>query len=536
LKAFLLAALAVPALIVTGVASAAPDRAGNAPERFLVGFAAKPGAAERAAVARHGGVVTADLSNVDALAVSISAAGVGSLAREAGVRYVERDEWRQPLGLETSELTPSLSNGLYGLVTTKSTDAHPTYTGSGVKACVADTGLDATNPDIAPNYLGGADFTGDGKGVRGDHWETHGTHVAGTVLAARGNGQGVYGAAYGAKLVHARVLQNSGGYSSWIMNGVKWLVEQNGCNIVNMSLGGSRFSKTEERFYQDMRAKGALIVAATGNDSATSISYPAGYATNLAVGAVDVNNVRASFSNTGKNIDLVAPGVGVLSTMPIGLGYDPALTVGSASYTVHALEYSGNTDGVTGPLVNCGKALSSSDCASKPSNGAWIALIERGDISFADKVKNATTAGASAAVIYNNASGGFIGTLGSPGSWIPALSASREDGLAMVAALPTTATAVARATNWDYMDGTSMATPHASGVAALVWSAAAAANKNPTPASVEDALVKTALDLGAAGYDTSYGYGLVQATNAIAYAENPPASGGGGGKPGGPKK
>jgi subtilisin family serine protease len=531
MKTFLLAALAVPALIITGVAAAAPDRPSNAPERVLVGFAGTPAAAERALVARHGGSVTADLSNVGALAVTLPANAAAALAREGAVRYVEPDEWRVPLGLETAELTPSLSNGLYGLITTKAVDAHPTYTGTGVKACVADTGLDFGHPDIAGNYLAGADFTGDGKGVRGDHWETHGTHVAGTVLGVRGNGQGVYGVAYGSKLVHARVLQNEGGYSSWIMNGVRWLVEQNGCHIVNMSLGGRSGSKTEERFYNDMRAKGALVVAATGNDSASTISYPARYPVNLAVGAVDVNNARASFSNTGTNIDLVAPGVGVLSSVPRGLGYDPSLTVGGTSYESAPLEYSGHTSGVTGPLVSCGKALSSNDCTGKPASGAWVALIERGDISFADKVNNATAAGARAAVIYNNASGGFSGTLGAPkaGGWIPALSVSREDGLAMLGSSDKATTLVARATDWGLMDGTSMATPHAAGVAALVWSAAAAAGKGPTPASVEDALVKTARDLGATGYDTSFGHGLAQADAAIAYAQDPPPVSGGNG-------
>jgi len=520
LKTFLLAALAVPALIISGAATAAPERPSNAPERFLVGFAGKPGAAERAAVARHGGVVTADLTNVDALGISISQGGASALAREGGVRYVEPDEWRVPVGLKDAELTPAMSNGLYGLVTTRSVNAHDAgFSGSGVLACVADTGLDFEHPDIAGNYLGGADFTGDGLGVRGAADETHGTHVAGTVLAVRGNGQGVYGAAYGAKLYHARVLQNSGGYSSWIMNGVRWLVETKKCNIVNMSLGGSRGSRTEENFYKDMRAKGALIVAASGNDAATKISYPAAYATNLAVGAVDVNNALASFSNTGRNLDLVAPGVGVLSSVPVGLGYESSVTAGK-SYTAYALEYAGTTGptGLTGQLVNCGKALSPSDCVNKPASGAWVALIQRGDISFADKVKNVTAAGASAAIIYNNVAGDFKGTLGSSGNWIPAVSVSQAAGNEMLGVVGQPATVVNVASDWDYMDGTSMATPHASGVAALVWSATVAAKKTATPASVEDALVKTAKDLGKVGYDTTFGHGIVQADAAITYA------------------
>lgn len=63
---------------------------------------------------------------------------------------------------------------------------------------------------------------------------------------------GVFGVAYGASLYHARVLTNTGGYSSDIMDGVRWLVETAGCKVVNMSLGGGGKSRTEEKFYKSM--------------------------------------------------------------------------------------------------------------------------------------------------------------------------------------------------------------------------------------------------------------------------------------------
>jgi hypothetical protein len=81
-----------------------------------------------------------------------------------------------------------------------------------------------------------------------------------------------------------------------------------------------------------MRNKGALVVAATGNDGATRVSYPAAYAINIAVGAVDKNNAIASFSNRGSAIDVVAPGVGVLSSVPRGQGSESSVTNGTASY------------------------------------------------------------------------------------------------------------------------------------------------------------------------------------------------------------
>lgn len=511
MKKVLLALLALASFVVTTAAAAAPaPAAGSASDRarVLVGFERTPTASDRAAIARAGGTVRRDFSELGALAVEISSGGVGELARLGGVSYVEPDAMRYPLGLADAQLTPSLSNGLYGLLTTKATTAHSRgVTGTGVKACVADTGLDYTHPDIQPNYKGGIDTVANDS----DPWyvnpgledETHGTHVAGTVLAAN-NTVGVFGVAYGAQLYHARVLANTGGTSSDIMDGVRWLVETAGCKVVNMSLGGSLRSKTEENFYKSMRSKGALIVAATGNDGAAKISFPAGYASNIAVGAVNRKNAHASFSNTGRNIDVSAPGVTVLSSVPAAHGSEASVTAGSA-VTAYGLEFAGRTAGTTGTLVDCGLALAAGDCGGAAAG--FVALIQRGEISFADKVTNATAAGAAAAVIYNNAPEEFIGTLGGAGNWIPAVSVSGDDGAVLKGKVGTSATVVNQISDWDHYDGTSMATPHVTGVVALIWSAF----PSWTNSQVEKRLFDTAQDLGAAGYDTTFGYGLVNA-------------------------
>ena len=145
---------------------------------------------------------------------------------------------------------------------------------------------------------------------------------------------------------------------------------------------------------------------------------------------------------------------------------------------------------------------------------------ERGDISFYDKVMNVQNSGGVAALIYNNEPGNFYGTLGDGNtSEIMGLSLSQEDGQFLVTnKLEYNADLVGtllEAPEDDYQawDGTSMATPHVSAVAALLWSA----YPNATNAEIREAMTATARDLGDLGRDVYYGYGLVQAYDALQY-------------------
>jgi serine protease len=481
-----------------------------AADRYFVGFRGPVGAGDRALLASQGAAIGGSFPEVNALEIVVrNRAQLNAIQRNPNVEYVEEVPMRYPVAIGDSELTPSLSNGLYGLITTKANLAHARgITGLGVKVGVADTGLDYTHPDIAGRYKGGIDTVGAGDN---DPWwnndpeETHGTHVAGTILASN-NGTGVRGVAYDADLYHARVLGPAGGTTSDIMEGVRWLVEVAGCKVVNLSLGGGFRSRTEENFYKEMRGKGVLIVAATGNDSAKKISFPAAYATNIAVGAVGVNNAIAGFSNTGREIDVVGPGVMVVSSVPLNSGSEASVTAG-AEYRAFGMEFAGHTAGLTRTLVNCG--LGTSCPASVAGN---IALIQRGTNSFAEKVTAAQNAGAAAAIIYNNVAGDFIGTLGAEGSWIPAVSVSNATGAALVAKVGTAVTVVNNVSDWDHFDGTSMATPHVTGVIALIWSARPSLSNT----TVENYLFATAGDLGASGFDNVYGRGIVNADAAVA--------------------
>jgi subtilisin family serine protease len=497
--------------LAAGASAAAAQGAGRAQtrERFFVGFAKAPGASERAVVARHGGAVRREFPEVAALAIEMDPGRLGELARESAVRYVEPDEKRYPLGLADAELSPALDNGLYGLVTTRAIAAHAAgFTGAGVKTCVADTGIDYTHPDIAPNYVAGTD-THDNDGDpwwNNDPQEVHGTHVAGTVLAAH-NSAGVLGVAYNAQLYHARVLGPDGGSTSDIMRGVDWLQAQ-GCKVVNLSLGGGRKSRTEESFYKQKDSQGLLVVAAAGNDGTKRLGYPAGYTSVVSVAAVDADNQIADFSDHGRGLDLSAPGVQVLSSVPVGQGTEASVSAGGSTFRASGLEFAGNTSGITGPRVSCGLAQSPGDCGGAAPG--FVALIQRGTNTFADKVTNATTAGATAAIIYNTVAGDFSGTLGSAGPWIPAVSVSDAAGAALSS--QPSATVVNIASSWAEFDGTSMATPHVTGVAALAFQAHPGWSNH----QVEARLKASAQDLGAAGYDTTYGYGLVDAQGATA--------------------
>ncbi len=507
------ALLAATALGLSGLSAGGPAFAQDPGDsrRMLIGYHSSPSAQDVARAQQVGAVVRYVLP--EALAVEADGPVIAELARQRNVLYVEPDAPRYAQGLSDAELAPALGNGLYGLVTTRSTEAQQMVTGAGVKACVADTGLQADHPDIGPVLKGAQNFVKDGLGVRGDASETHGTHVAGTVAGHLGqpSGAGVRGVAYGADLYYARVLGPNGGSSSDIMAGVQWLVDR-GCKVVNLSLGGGLKSRTEESFYKRMSER-ANIVAAAGNDSARTLSYPAGYPVVISVGAVDVNNNHASFSNTGKGLDLSAPGVDVLSSVPTGSGREAGVLLGDTEKRAFGLEYSGTTAGRLGLLVDCGLATTTASCAVPQGVQDFVAVVSRGEISFADKVRNVTAQGADAAVIYNNVDGDFTGTLGSAGSWIPAVAVARSVGTDLLARPDgTSATVVNKASDWDHYSGTSMASPHVAGVAALVWQARGASG---TPADVESILKSTAADLGATGTDATYGAGLVNALAAV---------------------
>ena len=187
------------------------------------------------------------------------------------------------------------------------------------------------------------------------------------------------------------------GETSQVMAGVQWLADQ-GCKVINMSLGGGDKSQAEDALYNQITQDGTLIVVASGNDSAKQLSFPGRYQTVLSVGAVDSSNRLASFSNTGAQLDLVGPGVDNLSSFPQGQGRDAVSLSGTSTL-------SGAADGVRGRHDRSRHQRSArqlrSGCDSRGLRDACPrlrALIQRGSVSFAQKVASAQAAGAAAAI------------------------------------------------------------------------------------------------------------------------------------------
>jgi subtilisin family serine protease len=460
----------------------------TAEERYIVKF--RDYSKRDAALSAAGAKKARELPSHAAVAAIMPAAHAEALAKNPNVEYVEADAKRYP----SAQTKP------YGISQVQADDPVFANATADVKVCIIDSGLHTGHEDISGLPVTGAPgnlaWNQDGCG--------HGTHVAGTI-AGLNNTAGVVGVAPNAVGLHiVRVFGDdcSWTYSSTLVTALDEC-RKAGAKVVSMSLGGTTKSVTEDSAFANAYSAGVLSIAAAGNAGNTQTSYPAGYASVMSVAAVDSAKALATFSQRNADVEVAAPGVQVLSTVP---WTTPSLNVGGSSYAGGILEGAA-AKSVTGALVNGGLC---------DSVGAWagkVVLCQRGTISFGAKVNNVVTGGGAGAVIYNNVSGGFSGTLGTGvTSTIPGISISMEDGQILVASAlgqssALHAVSVKPGSGYDAWDGTSMATPHVSGVAALLWSL----HPTATNAQIRDALNKTAQDLGTAGRDASFGYGLVQA-------------------------
>lgn len=188
----------------------------------------------------------------------------------------------------------------------------PITEGYGIKVGIIDTGIDARHPDLKDNVGGGIntiDSTSpfvDGNG--------HGTHVAGTV-AALNNQIGVVGVSPQARLYALKAFDDDGSATlTDIAQAIDWAIDNN-IRILNMSFGSRDTSKVLHHAIKAAFNKGVIMIASAGNSSET-LDYPARHAEVLAIGAIDKRGKVPSFSNYGKTLNYVAPGVDILSTWP----------------------------------------------------------------------------------------------------------------------------------------------------------------------------------------------------------------------------
>ena len=191
------------------------------------------------------------------------------------------------------------------------------YNGAGVLVALLDTGISTRNTLLAMhvtqgwNFVdgnsntddipSGIDSNGNGKP---DEDAGHGTMVAGLVNRY----------AQGATLLPVKVLDSDGAGSLWsIVQGIRYATSK-GAKVINMSVGTPKNSGLLRKAIKDAWDAGIVIVTAAGNDNTFTKQYPAGDNITIAVGSLDAKNVKASFSNYGEWVDVVAPGVGLPST------------------------------------------------------------------------------------------------------------------------------------------------------------------------------------------------------------------------------
>lgn len=185
--------------------------------------------------------------------------------------------------------------------------------GKGIKVAVADTGIDYKHPDLRQNFKGGASFVPGETSLM--DYNRHGTHVAGTIAAAR-NCLGVVGVAPSSYLYAVKVLSARGrGMFSYLIAGLEWCIKYK-MDVVNMSLGGPRAPTALGRMCDIAYKRGLLLVAAAGNCRGGPVGYPAKYKSVIAVSAIDNRDRWAPFSCKGPEVELCAPGVNIYSTLP----------------------------------------------------------------------------------------------------------------------------------------------------------------------------------------------------------------------------
>ncbi|HMQ32593.1 MAG TPA: S8 family peptidase [Chloroflexaceae bacterium] len=245
-------------------------------------------------------------------------AAAARLAGDPAVAYAE------PNAVQRLARTPNdeIYAQQWALAAIGAPDAWEITTGGPVVVAVIDTGVDAGHPDLGGKVLPGFNvFTG---GADAGDDNGHGTAVAGLIAANSDNGAGVAGLCWGCQILPVKALTGRGvGDDAGVAAAIGWAADQ-GARVINLSLGGSDQSQTLRDAVQYALDRGVVIVAASGNerDRGNAVSYPAAYPEVIAVGATAPGDALTGFSNTGDHLDLVAPGVGLWTTLPGG-GYGP---------------------------------------------------------------------------------------------------------------------------------------------------------------------------------------------------------------------
>lgn len=289
--------------------------------------------------ARYGGVRRAEIAalGVQVLRFPAQAGEQALLARLRGDVAVD---YAEPNGIVTASAVPNDPGfaSQWGLEKTRADQGWDSEAGSlNTIIAVVDSGADPDHPDLQGKRVLGWNYdatSADYNTAITTDDNGHGTHVAGIAAAATNNGVGVAGMCAGCGFMAVKVLDADGnGTYDAVARGIIFAAD-NGARIINLSLSGALPSQTLEDAVTYAANKGALLVAAAGNDGGSGANYPAAYAQVMAVAATDSSDQRASFSSYNTYMSVAAPGVSIYSTSwSVGAGSDYAYLSGTSMST-----------------------------------------------------------------------------------------------------------------------------------------------------------------------------------------------------------
>ncbi|ALU45543.1 S8 family serine peptidase [Pseudoalteromonas rubra] len=257
------------------------------------------------------------LPSVNAVVMELTPEQLSALEASGNVASIEVDPKRYLPEVTAGSVVPLAESVPYGITMVQANQVSDSSAGN-KKVCIMDTGYTRGHPDLPNTGVTGND--GHGSYNTGNWYQDgngHGTHVAGTIAALGGNGQGVVGVNPSGQLgLHIVKVFNDQGrwaYGSDLIKAIEQC-EAAGANVTSMSLGGSGSSTAERNAFASSAQRGMLHIAAAGNGSNSSFSYPASYDAVVSVAAVDSSERVASFSQYNSQVEIAGPGVSVNST------------------------------------------------------------------------------------------------------------------------------------------------------------------------------------------------------------------------------
>ena len=517
----------------------------------------------------HGkaGIASVSSDNADFLAAVIGNKAFKSAAEDMMV------QWQDPAPIEVGHINPDneffFAQGYQWNMEAINAPAAwaADCTGAGVRVAIIDGGIDPTHPDLAPNmdtscsvsFVPGQSFDSD----TGTFW--HGMHVAGIVGAANSS-YGVIGVAPEAEMISVKALHDGSGSFGGVIGAILYSADPaafgagscDRADIINMSLGalfnkrlpgGGRLVAALNKAVNFAASKGSLVVSAAGNDgldlgqTQDLTSVPAESGSGIAVTATGPEDVFgflgipgdprriASYTNYGEGTTYVAaPGGDFGITAQVVVNSPPSIAgTKRASIAVFGPLPAGETQDValwTDASDSTGDPNDACEGGIDASVAGKFALIHRGACSFVSKVVAAENSGALGVIIStNNAGPPPVMGGDDPGITIPSVSILQSDGTAIEGALgggPVNATLLDNPSGvfdqvlstckagFCFAVGTSMASPAAAGVAALILGN----NPGMPLGALKTALANSADDEGPVGHDQFYGHGFVNAARA----------------------